>query len=106
MNTAPRAAWSRRIAAGLLSASVCLAWAADPKAAQFYEDALVRFEKKDHKGAIVQLKNAIKLDRKMLQSHVLLGRALLANGELNAAEAAFDEAIKDRKSTRLNSSHG
>ncbi len=70
------------------------ALAADPKAAQYYEDALQRFEKKDHKGAIVQLKNAIKLDRKMLPVHVLLGRALLANGEVNAAEVAFDEALK------------
>lgn len=68
--------------------------AADPRASQFYEDALTRFEKKDHKGAIIQLKNAIKLDRAMLPVHVLLGRALLASGELNAAEAAFDEALK------------
>ncbi len=68
--------------------------AADPKASQYYEDALTRFDKKDHKGAIIQLKNALKLDRAMLPVHVLLGRALLANGELNAAEAAFDEALK------------
>lgn len=84
----------RPIVAALLVACMGAALAAAPKAAQFYEDALVRFEKKDHKGAIVQLKNAIKLDRKLLPVHVLLGRALLANGELNAAEVAFDEALK------------
>ena len=75
MKTNPRAAWSRCLAAVLLSACACTAWAADPKASQYYEDALQRFEKKDHKGAIVQLRNALKLDRKMLQSQVLLGKA-------------------------------
>ncbi len=94
MNSVTRSSWCRRLIAVLVSTSVCAATAADPKASQFYEDALVRFEKKDHKGAIVQLKNAIKLDRKMLPVHVLLGRALLANGEVNAAEVAFDEALK------------
>ena len=93
MKTAPRAAWPRCVAAVLLSACACAAWAADPKASQYYEDALQRFEKKDHKGAIVQLRNALKLDRKMLQSQVLLGKALLANGELNAAQVAFEEAL-------------
>ena len=63
--------------------------ALDPKASQLYEDALVRYEKKDLKGAIIQLKNAIQIDRKMLPVHLLLGRALLADGEFNAAEAAF-----------------
>ena len=94
MKTSPRAALLRVMAAGLFGAAACLSQAADPKASQYYEDALVRFEKKDHKGAIVQLKNAIKLDRKMLSVHVLLGRALLANQEIVAAQVAFDEALK------------
>ena len=94
MKRSTQAAFHRVMVLGLLGASACLALAADPKASQYYEDALVRFEKKDHKGAIVQLKNAIKLDRKMLQVHVLLGRALLANQEIVAAQVAFDEALK------------
>ena len=94
MKISPRAALIRASAAGLLGASACLVLAADPKASQYYEDALVRFEKKDHAGAIVQLKNAIKLDRKMLPVHVLLGRALLANHEIMASQVAFDEALK------------
>lgn len=94
MTTSPRAPWCRFVVAAVLSASVSLAWAADPRASQFYEDALQRFEKKDHKGAIVQLKNAIKLDRNILPVHVLLGRALLANGEAVAAEVAFNDALK------------
>jgi putative PEP-CTERM system TPR-repeat lipoprotein len=91
----PRIATLRRLAlVACLAATAGASVAADAKASQYYEDALVRFEKKDHKGAIVQLKNAIKIDRNMLPVHVLLGRALLANGEVVAAEVAFTEALK------------
>lgn len=86
-------------AAHTLALALALAGAAhgaspDPKAAKFYEDALVRYEKKDIAGAIIQLKNAIKEDRKMLPVHVLLGKALLEQGQVNAAEAAFEEALR------------
>ena len=94
MKTAPRTALLRPFIAALLSACACAALAADPKASQYYEDALNRYEKKDVKGAIVQLKNAIKIDRKLLPVHVLLGNALLANSEVVAAEVAFNEALK------------
>ena len=78
--------------AALLAINPSPAGAADAKAAQYYEDALQRYEKKDLPGTIVQLKNALKQDRKMLQAHVLLGKALLDSGQAPAAEAAFDEA--------------
>jgi hypothetical protein len=39
-------------------------------------------------GAIIQLKNAMQADRTLLPVHVLLGKVLLANGEVPAAEAA------------------
>ena len=81
-------------AATLVLVGAASTFAADPRASQFYEDALVRFEKKDHKGAIVQLKNAIKNDPSMLPVHVLLGRALIANGQVAAAEVALNEAQK------------
>ena len=68
--------------------------ATDPKAGRFYEDALTRYEKKDFAGAVLQLKNALQIDRKTLQVHVLLGKALLANSEVAAAEAAFSEALR------------
>lgn len=64
------------------------------KAAAYYEDGLARFEKGDTAGAVIQLKNAIQQNQKMLSAHVLLGRALLAQTELPAAEAAFAEALK------------
>ncbi len=68
--------------------------APDPEASRFYEDALQRFEKRDMPGAIVQLKNALKADNKNLAVQVLLGKALLANGEVAAAEVAFNEALR------------
>jgi cellulose synthase operon protein C len=79
---------------GALLALTAATAAANPKASQFYEDALQRFEKKDHKGAIIQLRNALKADNRQLAVHVLLGKALLANGEAAAAEVAFTDALK------------
>lgn len=70
------------------------AWAADARASQFFEDALARFEKKDYAGAIVQLKNVLKADNKNLSAQVLLGKALLENNEVGAAEVAFVEAMR------------
>ncbi len=77
-------------------ASLCTpaALAADPKASRFYEDALTRYERNDLPGAIIQLKNALQIDKTLLPVHVLLGKALLANGEMVAAEAALTEALR------------
>jgi len=68
--------------------------ATDPAASRFYEDALTRYEKKDMAGAIIQLKNALKVDNKNLSVQVLLGKALLASGQAPAAEVAFKEALR------------
>lgn len=95
MNTARRRLLRSRCLAVLAAASFVLSAAAQGgKSAGFFEDALQRFEKQDYAGAVLQLKNALQADRKMLQAHVLLGRALLANGEVNAAQAAFEEALR------------
>lgn len=64
------------------------------KAAGFYEDGLQRFNKGDVAGAVIQLKNALQQDGKMLAAQVLLARALLEQVEYAAADAAFNEAIK------------
>ncbi|WP_394788320.1 XrtA/PEP-CTERM system TPR-repeat protein PrsT [Rhodoferax sp.] len=66
----------------------------DSKAARFYEDALGRFEARDMPGAIIQLKNALQIDKSMLPVQVLLGKALLANGEAASAEVALNEAMR------------
>ncbi|UCV17406.1 XrtA/PEP-CTERM system TPR-repeat protein PrsT [Ferribacterium limneticum] len=74
-----------------LSAS---ALATPEKASSYYEDALKRYEKNEMPAAVIQLKNALQQDSKMLAAHLLLGKALLRNGDLKGAEAAFEEALK------------
>ena len=64
------------------------------KAAEYYENALTRYEKKDMPGAIIQLKNALQIDPKLLPVQLLLGKALMRNGEVAAAEVAFEEALR------------
>lgn len=92
----PRAAVVRLASAAvILSTLAAPAWAVnDPKASRFYEDALTRYEKREYAAAIVQLKNALQIDSKMLPGQVLLGKALLANGEVVASEVAFTEALR------------
>ena len=83
----------------VLAASVFL-WfsgnvvASAEKASVFYEDALKRFERDDMEGAVLQLKNSIQQDNKLLAAHMLLGKALTRSGDLRGAEAAFEEALK------------
>lgn len=78
----------------LCTASLASQAVTDSKAARFYEDALGRFEKRDMPGAIIQLKNALQIDKNMLPVQVLLGKALLANGEAATAEIALNEALR------------
>lgn len=66
----------------------------NPKLSQFYEDALQRYEKKDYAGAVIQLKNVLRLDNKNLAAQVLLGKALLEQQQPNAAEVALQEALR------------
>lgn len=94
-NLRPGFRWRRclvALAIGLAGAAAMAA--ADPKASRLYEDALTRFDAKDYKGSIIQLKNALQIDKTMLPVQVLLGRALLADGQAPAAEVAFMEAIR------------
>ncbi len=65
-----------------------------PAASKYYEDALQRFDKKDFAGAVLQLKNALQIDKNFLPVHLLLGKALLEQKEVIAAEAAFLEALR------------
>ncbi len=81
--------------ASMLTVGATLAHPApDNAASRFYEDALARYERRDIAGAIVQLKNALQIDKKMLPVQVLLGKALLLNGEVVAAEVALNEALR------------
>jgi putative PEP-CTERM system TPR-repeat lipoprotein len=62
-------------------------------AGDFYENAIARFGEQDYDGAIIQLKNALQQDAKMLPALVLLGRAQLELGHGEAAATYMKEAI-------------
>jgi putative PEP-CTERM system TPR-repeat lipoprotein len=80
-------------AIGVLGMAFSGAAAADTKkASAYYENALLRVEKKDLAGAVVQLKNAIQEDSKLLAAQLLLGKTLFRLGELKGAEVALLEA--------------
>lgn len=66
----------------------------DTQSARYYEDALSRYQKRDFTGAVLQLKNALQIDRNQLPVHVLLGQALLAQGDAAAAEVSLTEALR------------
>jgi putative PEP-CTERM system TPR-repeat lipoprotein len=68
--------------------------ASPEKASKFYDDARVRYERRDLPGAALQLKNALQEDRHMLAAHLLLGRVLFEVGQLQAAEVALQEAMR------------
>ncbi len=70
------------------------AWAVDraKKASGFYEDARIRMQNKDTRGAIVQLKNALQQDSKMLPALILLGKAYLDSGAPLGAERVLADA--------------
>ncbi|MCP5264381.1 MAG: PEP-CTERM system TPR-repeat protein PrsT [Rhodoferax sp.] len=82
------------LSCSLLLASTCVFAQTNTKAAGYYEDALVRFDKNDMPGAIIQLKNALQIDPKMLPVQLLLGKALMRNGDVVAAEVALNEALR------------
>lgn len=70
-----------------------LASAAQPEA-NYYEDALRRFDAQDVKGAIVQLKNALQQNPRLLPAQVLLAESYLITGSPAAAEVALEAAEK------------
>ncbi len=57
------------------------------KAAELYEDAVIRLNNDDIDGAIIQLKNALKNDPDMLPARVLLGKSYLKGGQAVNAES-------------------
>ncbi|MBN8489066.1 MAG: PEP-CTERM system TPR-repeat protein PrsT [Burkholderiales bacterium] len=93
LSSRPRG-WRLALGAGMVTLALAASAATDPKASRLYEDALQRYEKKDHAGAVVQLKNALQIDKNLLPVHVLLGKALLAQSQPIPAEAALLEALR------------
>jgi putative PEP-CTERM system TPR-repeat lipoprotein len=83
-------------AAASVAASVTASPTATAKApnAAPYEDALRRYEARDFAGAAIQLRLALRQDPKMLSANLLLGKVLMAQGEMPAAQGAFESALK------------
>ncbi len=61
---------------------------------RYYEDALKRYQSRDDAGAIIQLKNALKADNRVLPALVLLVQAYLRHGEPAAAERVLADTEK------------
>lgn len=80
----------RAFAAALITAATL----ATPVRADYYEDALRRFDSGDLNGAVVQLKNALQQNPRLLPAQVLLADAYLLLGMSAAAEAALDTAAQ------------
>ncbi len=62
------------------------------KAAEHYEDAVIRLNENDTKGAVIQLKNVLQENPHMLPARVLLGKAYLQDGQPVSAEFELLEA--------------
>jgi len=60
----------------------------------FYEDALIRFDKNDYAGSIIQLRNVLQKDPTNLPARILLGRAQMRIGNAAAAEKELEIARK------------
>lgn len=93
--------WRDAIRLGLILV-VTMAWAAggalardtDGGSTDLYQDALKRFWESDYKGAIIQLKNALKENPANTSARTLLARSYLMVGDAFAAE---DELRRARK---------
>ena len=67
--------------------------AVDNKAAKYLEDAQARFDKKDFEGSVIQLKNALQIEKNLVPARILLGNALLRLGDPAGADIMFTDAI-------------
>jgi len=63
-------------------------------ATRYYDDAMKRYQQHDYDGATIQLRNALKIDKNQLAVHLLLGKTLLANGDVANAEFEFKESLR------------
>ena len=70
------------------------AFAADPLAVRYYEDAVKRFNASDFKGAEIQLKNSLTQDPSQLSARILMGKVQLELGNAGQAEEELAMAEK------------
>jgi putative PEP-CTERM system TPR-repeat lipoprotein len=82
------------LAALFLAAPISSVAQQSSQATRYFEDALTRYERNDTAGAVIQLKNALQQDPRMLAAYVLLGKAQLAQAEPAEAESALGRALE------------
>lgn len=80
----------------LLAASLALLslQAAAKSAADYFEDAIVRFGSGEYRASVILLKNALRSDPAHLPSRILLGKSLLHLGDVAAAEKDLKIALE------------
>lgn len=88
----------RRVLAGALLSCLLAAagaTAAPPGKAEVYrQDAQERLRRNDLAGAIIQARNAVQQDPALVSARILLGKALLRDGQAAAAQAEFERALE------------
>lgn len=75
-----------------LGSSLWLAACLGESAPELLASAKVHLEKKDHKAAVIQLKNALQKDEQLAEARYLLARALLDGGDVAGATIEADKA--------------
>ncbi len=85
---------SRYRAAPLLLSLLIFAACGGDKPETMLASAKQYMEKKDHKAAIIQIKNALQADPKLPEARWLLGKALLESGDPAAAEVELRKALE------------
>jgi len=68
--------------------------AQDGRASAYYEDAVKRYNDQDYDGAILQVKNALQIEPRMLPAMTLMGEIHVASGNGAAAETALNAAAQ------------
>lgn len=87
-----RAAVGRWGAALTLGSALLLAGCFGESAQELLASAKTHLEKKDHKAAVIQLKNALQKDDRLAEARYLLARALLDGGDVAGAIIEADKA--------------
>ncbi len=67
--------------------------AEEHSASHYYEDAVKRFSENEFNEAVIQLKNALQINPRLLPALALLGQAYIRTGNAAAAESALSDAI-------------
>ena len=96
-----RRTFRRRVGAAVAAvglavcASLPASAASNAKSSKYYDNAIERLEKSDVRGAVIQLRNALKEDPDMAAGHMLMGNLQLKYGDPAGAEASLDRALRN-----------